>query len=58
MFPAAPESTSAVETVHEGHPASVIDTKKGLAETDEDGILTPAPGRDHPSALMRHTGHC
>ena len=27
-FPAAPEFTSAVETVHEGQKASVIETKK------------------------------
>ena len=63
-FPAAPQSTSAVETVHEGLPASVSDTKKGLSEKDE--ILTPAPeggrSRGRSSALvdtkLGHTGHC
>lgn len=40
-FPAAPESTRAVETIYEGQPASEIDTKKGLAESD--GLFTPNP---------------
>lgn len=65
-FPAALESTSTVETVHEGQPASVITTEKGLAENDEDWILTPSPGggrsRDYPSALVNPelgcNGHC
>ena len=52
----AQESTSAVETVPEGQPAYVNDTKKGLAEHFEDGILTPSAGGgiscDYPSALM------
>lgn len=55
-FPVAPESTKAVETVHDGQSTSVIDTKKGLAESDEDGILTPTKGggrsRDRLSALV------
>jgi hypothetical protein len=38
-FPTAPESTSAVETVHEGQPASMSNTIKGLKETDEDVIF-------------------
>jgi hypothetical protein len=54
MFPAAPESTSSVETAPEEQSASVIDTKKGLAEKDE--VLTPAPGggrsHDCPSAPL------
>jgi hypothetical protein len=65
-FPAAPESTSAVETVPEGQPACVNNTKKGLAEHFEDGILTPSAGVGiscyYPSALMNpelgRTRHC
>ena len=65
-FPTAPESTSIVETVREGQPASVINTEKGLEENYEDWILTPSPGGgkscDCPSALvdpeLEHNGHC
>ena len=42
-FQAATESTRAVETTHEGQPASEIGTKKGLVESDDE-ILTPTPG--------------
>ena len=44
-FPAAPESTNAVETVH-GQSTSASDTKKGLAESDEDiGATHTCPRR-------------
>jgi hypothetical protein len=33
-FPAAPESTNAVDIVHEGQSTRVMDTKKSLAESD------------------------
>jgi hypothetical protein len=64
-FPVAPESTNAVDTVHEGQLGSIMDTKKGIADSDEDGIFTPALGagvsRDRPSALVDpgfgHAGH-
>ena len=33
-FPVAPESTNAVDKVHEGQSASVMDTKKGLMKME------------------------
>ena len=64
-FPTAPESTNAVDTVHDGQSTSANNTKKGLAESNG-GILTPALGggrtSDCPSALMDpkwgRTRHC
>jgi hypothetical protein len=43
-FPAAPESTNALETIHEGQSTSAIATKKVLSESDGEAILTPAAG--------------
>ena len=55
-FPAAPESTRAVETTLEGQPASEMGTRKGLAENYDDGILMPTLGdgrsRGRTSALV------
>jgi hypothetical protein len=55
-FPAAPESTRAVETTREGQPDSEVGTRKVLAENDDNGILTPTLGdgrsRSRPSALV------
>ena len=42
--PSAPESTTAVDTVHEGQSTSGMDTKKSLAGSDEEGIFTHSPG--------------
>jgi hypothetical protein len=43
-FPAALESIRAVYTIYEGQPASDIDTRKGLSESEDGGIFMPNPG--------------
>lgn len=46
-FPVAPESARAVVTTHEGHPASEMETRKALAERDDDDrILMPTQETD------------